>query len=308
MNASRLLRIFIPLFRCAVTLTVLVSGVHASRLLWQHYRVEPWTRDGRVNAESVEIVPEVSGKVARIFVADNREVLKGEILFEIDSRSYALALQQAEANLSSRRHELSLAQIQVDRRRPLASQHAISAEELQRAENALSIASSALDSALAARDSAKLELDRTTIVSPVNGYVTNFHLRQGDYAAAEQGQFSIIDRDSFWVAAYFEETKIPAVHERDQVRIDLMGGSRPLHGHVESISRGIADPTTAGAGLANVDPVFNWVRLAQRIPVRIHLDDVPAGVFLSSGMTCNVHVLSATAGLSSDSTGVVAGR
>lgn len=308
MNASRFLRLLIPVFRCAVTLTVVIAGAHAARLLWRHYRIEPWTRDGRVNAESVTIVPEVSGKVSSILVSDNQEIRKGEILFEIDAESYRLALQSAEAVLATRQHELDLAQEQAARRRPLAGQHAISAEELQKAESVLAISTSARDAAVSARDTAKLNLDRTIIVSPVNGFITNLHLRQGDYAAAGQAQFSVIDRDSFWVAAYFEETKIPAIHGDDKVRIDLMGGSRPLHGHVESMSRGIADPTTAGKGLANVDPVFNWVRLAQRIPVRIHLDEVPADLFLSSGMTCNVHVLGGGVAEKNETPAVMAGR
>lgn len=307
MNASRISRLVIPIFRCAVTLAVVIAGAHAARLLWRHYRIEPWTRDGRVNAESVTIVPEVSGKVSSILISDNQEIRKGDVLFEIDSESYRLALQSAEATLATRQHELALAQEQAARRRPLAGQHAISAEELQKAESVRSIATSGLDVAVSARDTAKLNLDRTTVVSPVNGYITNLHLRQGDYAAAGQAQFSVIDRDSFWVAANFEETKIPGIHRDDKVRIDLMGSSRPLLGHVESMSRGIADPTTAGKGLANVDPVFNWVRLAQRIPVRIHLDEVPGDLFLSSGMTCNVHVL-AGAAVGRNETPVVAGR
>ncbi|HEY1122400.1 MAG TPA: efflux RND transporter periplasmic adaptor subunit, partial [Haloferula sp.] len=173
MNASRISRLVIPIFRCAVTLAVVIAGAHAARLLWRHYRIEPWTRDGRVNAESVTIVPEVSGKVSSILISDNQEIRKGDVLFEIDSESYRLALQSAEATLATRQHELALAQEQAARRRPLAGQHAISAEELQKAESVRSIATSGLDVAVSARDTAKLNLDRTTVVSPVNGYITN---------------------------------------------------------------------------------------------------------------------------------------
>ncbi|MGC4014489.1 MAG: HlyD family secretion protein [Luteolibacter sp.] len=291
MKTSIVASIFKALLRCVLTLALVLAGAHAARKVWAHYRVEPWTRDGRVNAEIVTIVPEVSGKISQLPVADNQLVQKGETLFVIDPEPYQLALRGAEATLSTREHELSLAKDQAERRRTLAAQHAISTEELQKAESSLSITTCAVESATAARDLARLNLERTTVTSPVNGYITNLHLRLGDYATTGQGQFAIIDRDSYWIAGYFEETKLPSVHVGDAARIDLMGGGHPLRGHVESMSRGIADAATGSKGLANVDPVFNWVRLAQRIPVRIHIDEVPDGVFLSSGMSCNVHLM-----------------
>lgn len=263
-------------------------------MLWKHYRVSPWTRDGRVIAETVRIVPEVSGKISELRIADNQRVRKGDVLFIIDPHSYSLALRSAEANLSTREHELSLKKDVALRRQKLAEERAIAAEERQTADSAVQVAECAVAAATAARDVAQLDLERTTVVSPVNGYITNLHLRPGDYASSGQPQFSIIDSDSFWVAGYFEETKLASVHPGDDATIDLMGGSHALHGKVESISRGIADPTTATKGLADVDPVFNWVRLAQRIPVRIKLDALPPEVFLSSGMTCNVHLSAAS--------------
>lgn len=277
--------------RCAITLAVILAGPHAARLCWKHYRTEPWTRDGRVNAEIVRIVPEVSGRILQLHVKDNQAVKQGDVLLTIDPESWTLALQEAEANLATRQADLALRKEQAERRKTLVNVKAISAEEHNNAVSAVSVAEAAIGAATAARDMAKLNLERSTVISPVNGYVTNLHLRQGDYATAGQEQFAIIDRDSFWIAGYFEETKLAAIHPGDAARIDLMGGSRPLSGHVESISRGISDAATTGKGLANVDPVFNWVRLAQRIPVRIHLDEFPPDVFLSSGMSCNVRII-----------------
>jgi multidrug resistance efflux pump len=291
MKRHQTLRVLASVSKSLLTLAVVIAGTHAARLLWQHYRASPWTRDGRVIAETVKIVPEVSGKIADISISDNQVVRKGDILFTIDRSSYSLALASTEATLATRRHELDLKRDIADRRRKLASNNAISTEEARMADSALEVAECSVTAAIAARDIAKLDLDRTVITSPVNGYITNLHLRPGDYASSGQPQFSIIDSDSFWVAGYFEETKLASLHDGDSARIDLMGGGS-LHGTVQSISRGIADSTTATKGLAEVDPVFNWVRLAQRIPVRIRLDEIPQGIFLSSGMTCNVHLTS----------------
>lgn len=291
MKSSPYFRIALVLVRFVLTLAFILVGAYAARRCWQHYKTEPWTRDGRVNAEIVHIVPEVSGKVIQLPISDNQLVSKGDVLFVIDPTDHLLALQQAGAALATRESELALMNEQSERRQKLADSHAISSEEIRNALNAVTVAQSAVAVAKATRDLAKLDIERSTVISPVNGYVTNLHLRPGDYASAGQEQFVIIDRDSFWVAGYFEETKLPSVHTGDLARIDLMGGSKPLYGRVESISHGISDATTAGKGLADVDPVFNWVRLAQRIPVRIRLDEYPADIFLSSGMTCNVQLL-----------------
>jgi RND family efflux transporter MFP subunit len=290
MKTRRLWLALKALIRCLLTLTVIVLGVVAARRIWRHYRTEPWTRDGRVNAEIVRIVPEVSGKVCRLPIVDNQVVQKGDVLFVIDPESFRLALEQSEALLVSRQSELALTIDQAERRKRLVEAKAISSEEHHNAVSAVAVAQSAVAAAVAARDLAKLDLDRTVVTSPVNGYVTNLNLRLGDYASSGQQQFAIIDRDSFWVTGYFEETKLPSVHIGDVAHIQLMGGQAPISGRVESISRGISDAAVSGKGLAEVDPVFNWVRLAQRIPVRIHLNDSPADLFLSSGMTCSVQL------------------
>ena len=129
--------------------------------------------------------------------------------------------------------------------------------------------------------------------SPVDGYVSTLTLRQGAYATAGKAVMAIVDAGSFHVRGYFEETKIPRIHPGDRVEIRLMSFPAPLHGHVESIDRAIADRELAinPANLVvDVNPTFSWIRLAQRIPVRIAIDKVPDGVLLASGMTATVVV------------------
>jgi RND family efflux transporter MFP subunit len=271
----------------AVVLVALLLGW----LLWWHYMRSPWTRDGRVRAEVVDIAAEISGKVVELPVSDNQFVHKDDVLFVVDPSDYRLALAQAEATLQSRLLDKNV-QMEISARRRSLGAEAISTEEIQTSASTAAVAEAAYQSALAARDVAKLNLERTTIRSPANGFVTNLHLRLGDYAMPGQTKLSVIDSDSFWVAGYFEETKLPRIHVGDFAHIRLMGVGPELEGHVESFSRGIADANGGadGEGLATVDPIFTWVRLAQRIPVRIHIDKVPQGVPVVSGQTCTIVV------------------
>lgn len=277
------------MLRLSVTLVAVFFAVQGARLLWQHYRTSPWTRDGRVIAESVRIAPEVAGSIVELKLIDNQHVQKGDILFRIDPERYELELRQAEAALESRKSELAQKKAEAERNERLRASGTISVKEKQWTDMDFAVGQAALASASVALDVAKLNLRRSVLVSPVNGYVTNLRLRTGDYSAVGAEILTIIDADSFWVVGYFEETKLPSIKVGARARIDLMGGSRPLYGRVEGLSRGIADTTLGNGGqLANVDPVFNWVRLAQRIPVRIQLDSLPEDIFLASGMTCTV--------------------
>jgi multidrug resistance efflux pump len=277
------------LLRMARTGVVVFVAALLGFALWWHYMRSPWTRDGRVRAEEVDVAAEISGKVVTLPLADNQFVSKGDILFQVDPRDYQLALAEAEATLQSRQLAMTIQNEESARRKGLGAQ-AVSTEEIQSSENSAAVATAAYQQAVAARDTAKLNLERTTVVSPVNGYVTNLHLRVGDYVTPGQTKLSIVDSDSFWVAGYFEETKLPRIHLGDEARIKLMGVGPDVMGHVESFSRGIADENAGGVGtgLANVDPIFTWVRLAQRIPIRIHIDKVPKDVKIVAGQTCTI--------------------
>ena len=257
--------------------------------LWFHYFRAPWTRDGRVRAEVVNIAAQISGQVVALPVMDNQWVRKGEVLFNIEPVDYQLALSQAEANVQSQQEKQVIAQQDAERREKLGAQ-AVSAEERNTSQSEFLQAQAAYEAAVSARDQAKVNLDRCVIRSPVNGYVTALTLRIGDYATPGQAKLTVVDSDSFYILGYFEETKLPRIHEGDFAHIRLMGWSQELSGHVEGISRGIADTNSDvdSEGLANVNPIFTWVRLAQRIPVRIHIDKVPKKVIVAAGQTCTL--------------------
>ena len=278
-NRARILR----------TLVVVLVAILLASALWWHYMRSPWTRDGRIRAEIVDVSAEIAGKVVDLKVVDNQLVHQGDPLFVVDPDNYRLMLAQAEATVQSRESDLKIRQEELKRRQALGSQ-AISTEDLQTAVNAQTVALANQQLAVAARDVAQLNMNRTTVLSPVDGYVTNLHLRVGDYATPGQTKLSVIDVHSFWVVGYFEETKLPGIHIGDFAEVKLMGVGPAIKGHVESLSRGIADSNggASGQGLATVNPIFTWVRLAQRIPVRIKIDHIPDGVEIAAGQTCTV--------------------
>jgi RND family efflux transporter MFP subunit len=221
-------------------------------------------------------------------VADNQFVKKGDLLMEIDPSHYRIAVQQAQANVAARQAELRMRRADAARRADLDSL-VVSKEQRENAMQTASTAEAQLQQAQAALDAARLNLERTRVVSPVDGYVTNLNVHRGDYANAGTPKLAIVDSHSFWVYGYFEETKLPHVRIGDNAEMRLMSGG-VLKGRVESISRGIYDRDNPQSHelLADVNPTFNWVRLAQRVPVRIRIDEVPAGTVLSAGTTCTV--------------------
>lgn len=275
----------------ATTLFVLIAAV-VGRTLWVHYMYAPWTRDGRVHAEIVTVAPDVSGIIVGLPVHDNQYVRKGDLLMQIDPSHYEIAVQQAEATVAARKAELALRRDNAKRRAALDNE-VVSTETREDSQHTADAAQAAYEEAVAALDAAKLNLSRTRVVSPVDGYVTNLTTWQGDYATISTAKFAVIDAHSFWVYGYFEETKLPHVKVGDKAEMQLLSGG-VLQGHVESLARGIYDQDNPESKelIANVDPVFNWVRLAQRVPVRIKIDSVPDGVQLAAGTTCTVVVRS----------------
>jgi RND family efflux transporter MFP subunit len=272
------------------TAVVFAAAILIGRILWVHYMDEPWTRDGRVNADIVDIAPDVSGEIVGLPVHDNQLVKKGDLLMQIDPSHYQIAVEQAEAAVAARKAELQMRRDDANRRADLDSL-VVSKEGREDAADTASAADAAYQQALAALNAAKLNLERTRVLSPVDGYVTNLETFRGDYATVGSSKLAIVDSHSFWVYGYFEETKLPHVMVGDRAEMRLMSGG-VLQGHVESISRGIYDRDNPQSRelLADVNPTFNWVRLAQRVPVRIRIDHVPDGVTLSAGTTCTVVV------------------
>jgi multidrug resistance efflux pump len=255
-----------------------------------YYLYSPWTRDARVRAEVVTVAPDVSGYVADMRVRNDQLVKKGDLLFVVDQERYRLALADAEATVATRLAQYHMMQDQFDRRSRLTVSVTITSENLDNARRQAEQAAASHQQSIASRDLAALNLKRTEVRAAVNGFVTNLNLKKGDYATQGKPALALIDSDSYRIDAYFEETKIPQIAAGSDVSIRLMNGAATLHGKVESIARGITDQDNHDGPelLASVNPTFTWVRLAQRIPVRIRLTDVPPDVLISAGMTCTV--------------------
>lgn len=270
------------------TAFVFAVAILTGRVLWVHYMDELWTRDGRVRAEIINIAPDVSGAVVDMPVRDNQFVKKGDLLMQIDPSHYEIAVEQAQAAVAARKAELQMRRDDAQRRADMDSL-VVSRENRENASHTASAAEAQYQQAFAALDAAKLNLTRTRVVSPVDGYVTNLSVFRGDYATTGTAKMAVVDSHSFWVYGYFEETKLPKVKVGSKAEIRLMSGG-VLQGQVEGISRGIYDRDNPQSRelLADVNPTFNWVRLAQRVPVRIRIDQVPEGIPLSAGTTCTV--------------------
>ena len=277
--------------RLAVTLATVAAALVVGLSLWDYYMDAPWTRDGRVRADVVEVAPDVSGLVTEVLVEDNQEVKRGDVLFRIDPERFTLALRQAEAVVEGKRASAEQAAADYQRYIKL-SDAAVSQQKVELARATDLSAKAAYDQAVVDRDLAKLNLARSEVRASVNGRITNMELRPGNYVNTGKGVMALVDRDTLRVEGYFEETKLPRIHVGDPARIRLMGEDAVLTGRVESVAGGIEDrERTAGASLlANVNPTFAWVRLAQRVPVRIRLDADADRRVLVSGRTATVSV------------------
>ena len=281
------------LHRLTLTGIAVVAALVVGSYLWFYYMDAPWTRDGRVRADVVTIAPDVSGFVTEILVRDNQQVRRGDVIFRIDQARFALALQQADAVVDGRRASLEQTTSDLKRYRGLTTD-AVSQQKQEQVLAAQLQAKAAYDQAVADRAVAQLNLARSEVHASVNGTISNMDLRPGTYVSAGKGVMALVDTDTLHVDGYFEETKLPRIHVGDRVNIRLMGNAGQLAGHVESIAAGIED-RDRGAGatlLANVNPTFSWVRLAQRVPVRISLETIPTDGTLVAGRTATVEVLS----------------
>jgi len=286
------LKFLLPAFlRWSVTSLLVLAAALTALQLWDRYETAPWTRDGHVFADVVRVSPDISGLVTEVAVHDNQIVQKGQLLFVVDRPRYADALAQADAAVASAQATLDQARRVAKRDRALKELVATEAREEDDAK--VLTLQGALNQALAARTTAQLNLDRTSVAASVNGYITNLSLRPGDFLGAGAQALAMIDLDSIRIEAYLEETKLRHAEVGDQARIRLMGDDQDIIGHVESIAGGIADDqrSTSPNLLPTVNATFTWVRLAQRIPVRIHVDEMPAGTKLILGRTATVTII-----------------
>jgi len=283
------------ILRYLVTLAaVIVAGIVLANM-YQEYLFHPWTRDGHVRAQVIKITPRVGGPIVELPIQDNQAVTKGELLFRIDPRTYELAVEQAEAKLKQALASEIVKQDQAKRARDLhrKDKGAISEQSLVRKENDLLVAKADVEVAEANLNSAKLDLEFTEVRAPVDGYVTNLLLRYGSQTVANQPALALIDTNSFWVHGFFKETQIEHIRPGNKVVIKLMSyPDAALEGVVENMGWGIAQQDGAPAAdlLPSINPSFDWIRLAQRIPVRIRLTRVPEEVDLRVGTTASVFV------------------
>lgn len=276
--------------RSAATIVIVIIAILIAVWMWNHYERSPWTRDGRVRADVVRVTPDIGGLVTEVAIRDNQAVKAGDLLFVIDRPRYSLAVEQAKARIASAR--ATLGQAEREARRDLALGDLVAAESHEQNVARVATARATLAEAISAQDGAELDLRRTRVTASVNGVVTNLDLHPGDYLAAGKQAMALIDSDSLRVEGYFEETKLPMIHPGAPVTVRLMGENRDMQGRVESIASGINDSSRSDSGnlLPTVEPTFSWVRLAQRIPVRIKLLEVPRDIRLIAGRTATVTV------------------
>ena len=285
-------RAAVNLLRYLATGVLVVAALVAARHGWRVYVTSPWTRDGMVRVQVANVAPQISGQIVEVRTYDNQHVQKGDILYVIEKFDFEVALDNAKATILNRAADLEVKKAQNARREALTTL-STSIETKQVFDGNAKMAEAALASAKAGLAQAEINLQRTEVRSPVDGYVTNLLMRVGDSARAGTPNLSVIDEHSHWIDAYFEETKLASIHVGDPVEATLLGFETPISGRIESITGGISAANAASStqGLPNVDPIFTWVRLAQRIPVRIRIEQVPPDVPLVAGMTCSVSVV-----------------
>ncbi|MVV47065.1 HlyD family secretion protein [Pseudomonas sp. PB120] len=282
---------FLTLGRVVLTLLIVSFAVVVVWRMVMYYMFAPWTRDGHIRADIVQIAPDVSGLIQQVEVRDNQLVKRGQVLFSIDQDRFKLALRQAKAAVADRQETLAQAQREAKRNRGLGN--LVPGEQLEESQSRVARAEVALMEAQVAVDSAQLNLDRSVIRSPVDGYVNDRAPRTQEFVSAGRPVLSVVDSNSYHIDGYFEETKLDGIHIGQGVDIRVVGDRARLRGHVESIVAGIEDRDRSSGSnlLPNVNPAFSWVRLAQRIPVRIAFDEVPEDFRMIAGRTATVSII-----------------
>ncbi len=278
--------------RYGATGVLVLAALAGARYGWWIYTTSPWTRDGTVRVQVANVAPQISGQIVEVRTYDNAHVRKGDVLYVIEKFDFDVALDNAKAAVLTREADLAVKRAENARREALTTLSTSIEEKQQFAGNA-KMAEAALASARAGLSQAEINLQRTEVRAPVDGYVTNLLMRVGDFARVGTPNLSVIDEHSYWIDAYFEETKFANIHVGDPVEATLLGFQTPINGRIESITGGIsvANAASSTQGLPNVDPIFTWVRLAQRIPVRVRIEQMPPEVSLVAGMTCSVAVV-----------------
>lgn len=278
------------MLRTIITLIMVVLAFIAIFRIWVFYTESPWTRDARFSADVVAIAPDVAGLITSVDVRDNQLVKKGQTLFTIDQPRYVQALAEAEADVAYYSTLADEKRREASRRNRLGVQ-AMSQEDIDQANNVLQTVLHQLAKAQATRDLAKLDLVRTVIRAPADGWITNLNVYAGEFITRGATSVALVKKGTFYVQAYMEETKLEGVRPGYRVQITPLGSNQVLKGSVDSIAAGVtnASSTDDKKGMATVDSNLEWVRLAQRVPVRIRLDEQPGNLF-PAGTTATVVV------------------
>jgi multidrug resistance efflux pump len=284
-RSSRLRRVA----KAGATALFLALAVLCALVIWDTYVNAPWTRDGRVRVQVSDIAPQISGRIVEIRVVDNQFVHAGDALYVIDPFDYRVALATATAQVKQRAADLQVKRQQAERRLHLTDL-ATTAEEQQVFAGQAADAEALFEASTQQQAQAEVNLARTEVRSPVNGFVTNLLMRVGDYASTGVTNVYVIDTNSYWIDGYFEETKLARLCVGDRVEARLLGFRTPIIGQIDTVTRGISvsDATPSIQGLPNVNAVYTWVRLAQRVPVRIRITQIPPGIPLVAGLTATV--------------------
>jgi multidrug resistance efflux pump len=284
------------IIKILLTLAILGTAGFFAYNKYRDYIENPWTRDGQVRTQVIQVTPRVNGMVTKIHVVDNQKVKMGDLLFEIDPSQYQVKLNQAEARLQRTLEAAKGTKIEFERVKNIYEKDrgAVSQKDLVRNETNYYKSLADIDSSQEAVNTAKLNLSYTKVYAEVDGYVSNINFQIGSQASANKPILALVDENSYWVFGFFREDAIPEVKVGDKAIVTLLAyPDTPLSGKVESIAWGIShsDGNPGNNLLPSVKPVFQWIRLAQRIPVRIKLDKMPDNVKLRFGLTASVLVL-----------------
>lgn len=281
--------------RYALTLCATAAALFVATQAWNRHQQSPWTRDGRIRADVVRVSTDVGGLVTAVLVHDNETVRPGQLLLVLDRPRLAATIERADAAIAEARAQLE--QARKEARRDVALGDLVATETREQSAARVATLEAALQRARAERNVARVDLERTEIRASVGGIVTNLDMHPGDYLAAGAQAMALVDTASLRVEGYFEETKLRRIAIGDRARIRLLGDDADIDGRVDSIAAAIADDQRDDTGnlLPRIAPTFSWVRLAQRIPVRVRIERVPAGTRLIAGRTATVGIVPASA-------------
>ncbi|OEF28658.1 HlyD family secretion protein [Vibrio rumoiensis] len=278
-----------------INLVILGGAIYLGYSKYEEYFNNPWTRDGQVRANVIKVAPRVSGPITQVSIKDNQFVHQGDLLFAIDPSTYQVALDQSKVSVEQAKNNAYGKKVEFERVQEMRDRDkgSVSHKDLIRKEIAYKQSLLQIKSAEEQLKSAELNLQFTKVYASVDGYVSNVDIRTGTQAVANQPLLALVDINSFWVFGYFRENQLESIQPGADATVTLMAHpDTPLKAHVESIGWGIApkDGTVGYNLLPNVNPVFQWIRLAQRIPVKVVIDELPENIHLRFGLTASIMV------------------